>query len=313
VSGPAAEPLASVVIPTRDRAALLAHTARAALAQRGVALEVVVVDDGSTDDTASVLGALGDARLTVIRHPRPAGVSAARNAGVAAARGRWVAFLDDDDLWAPGKLAAQLDAAERLGRAWACSGSVSVAGPRLRIVAGGPPAAGEEIAAALRRRNIVPAGASNVVARADALRAVGGFDPALRHMADWDLWRRLARLGPPAVVPEPDVAYRLHDDNASADTTVLDDEIARVEARAGGARVDRAFVHRWAAWHLLRAGNRRDALRAYARAVAAGDVGSLARAAVALANPGVARRGLRRHRDAAWSSRADAWLGAFRD
>jgi glycosyltransferase involved in cell wall biosynthesis len=307
-------PLASVVVPTRDRAPLLAATVRAALAQRGVAVEVVVVDDGSAGGaTARALAGLADPRLAAIRHPHPLGVSAARNAGVAAARGRWVAFLDDDDLWAPDKLARQLAAAERLGRAWACSGSVSVAGAALRVVAGAPPPGAAAIAAALPRRNVVPAGASNVVARADALARAGGFDPALRHMADWDLWRRLARLGPPAVVDEPDVAYRLHDGNASADSAAIAHEIARVEARAGGAPVDRAFAHRWTAWNLMRAGRRGPAARAYLRAAAAGDVASVARAAVALAYPGVTRRPMARFgADPAWAARADAWLDAFR-
>lgn len=310
-------PLVSVVIPTRDRSALVVRTARSALAQRGVALELVVVDDGSADDTPAALAQLADPRLTVVRHPQPLGVSAARNTGVAAAAGRWVAFLDDDDLWAPDKLATQLAAAERLGRVWACSGSVTFMGDA-RIVAGAPPPPADVIAAALPVRNIVPAGASNVVARADALRATGGFDPGLRHMADWDLWIRLARLGPPAVVAEPAVAYRLHATNASADSAAIGAELARIEARThearGGRPVDRAFVHRWTAWNLLRAGRRGAALRAYGHAMAAGDVASVARAAVALAAPGVTRRRLPRlGADTEWIARADRWLRAFQD
>jgi glycosyltransferase involved in cell wall biosynthesis len=93
-----AAPDVSVVIPTRDRSRLLVLALRSALRQREVDLEVVVVDDGSGDDTPEVVAGLRDARVHLVRHPGPHGVSAARNSGIAAARGRWIAFLDDDDL-----------------------------------------------------------------------------------------------------------------------------------------------------------------------------------------------------------------------
>jgi hypothetical protein len=223
-----------------------------------------------------------------------------------------VAFLDDDDLWAPAKLASQVSAARRDGRAWACAGSVTVTSD-LRIVGGGPPPSGEAIAAQLPFRNTVPAGASNVLVRADALASAGPFDTRLRHISDWDLWIRLGQHGAPAVVREPLVAYRLHDGNASADTATLRAELELIGGRYGemrrGAPIDHAYAYRWAAWNLLRAGRRRDALAAYVSAVRAGDTRSLARAVVAVVHPGIARQTLRRHlQDPAWLSRAAAWL-----
>ena len=101
----------SVVIPTHNRSALLSRTLASALAQRGVEMRVIVVDDGSRDETAAMLARVGDPRLTILRHEQARGVSAARNAGIAAATGEWVAFLDDDDLWSPTKLAEQVSAA----------------------------------------------------------------------------------------------------------------------------------------------------------------------------------------------------------
>ena len=99
----------SVVIPTRNRTALLAMTLRSVLRQRDVTLEVIVVDEAaSTDDTGARLAAIRDPRLRVIHHDAPRGLPAARNHGAEEARGEWLAFIDDDDLWAPDKIGAIL-------------------------------------------------------------------------------------------------------------------------------------------------------------------------------------------------------------
>jgi glycosyltransferase involved in cell wall biosynthesis len=283
--------------------------------QNDVDLEVVVVDDGSRDDTADVVARLADPRVRLTRHEHPQGVSAARNRGIALATGEWIALLDDDDLWAPDKLVAQLCAARRLGRQWACTGSVTVT-DALEILAGGPPPSAEMIVRQLPWRNVVPAGASNVLVRRSALEETGVFDPRLRHIADWDLWIRLGALGPPAVVDEPLVAYRLHAGNASADAGAMAAELARVAERyralRRGAPIDLAYAYRWAAWHYMWMGHRGSAVRAYARATAAGDVASVGRALVALVDPGIARRRLKRYlRDASWEARAAAWLRAL--
>src|SRR4029453_7953121 len=99
----------SVVVPTRNRSALLARTLQSVLRQQDVEFEVIVVDEASTDETPAVLSALGNQRVRVIRHDSPRGLSAARNNGAAGASGEWLAFIDDDDLWAPDRLARQLD------------------------------------------------------------------------------------------------------------------------------------------------------------------------------------------------------------
>src|SRR6266542_1529901 len=101
----------SVVIPTRGRVDFLSCAVGAALGQQGVNVEVVVVDDASPDGTASWVAKQREDRLRLVRQDTQRGVSAARNSGVQAARGTWVAFLDDDDAWAPDKLESQLSAA----------------------------------------------------------------------------------------------------------------------------------------------------------------------------------------------------------
>src|SRR4030095_8630203 len=118
----------SVVVPTRNRSTLLSMTLRSVLRQQQVELEVIVIDEASTDDTAAMLATLGDPRVRVIHHDRPLGVSAARNRGAAEAHGEWLAFVDDDDLWAPDKLARQIQAAETAGRDWAYGGGGDING-----------------------------------------------------------------------------------------------------------------------------------------------------------------------------------------
>lgn len=105
---PLVRPEVSVVIPTHRRAALVVRAVESALAQTERAIEVVVIVDGPDAATVAALQAVAEPRLRVDVLPARRGIGAARNAGVQVARGRWVAFLDDDDEWAPGKLAAQL-------------------------------------------------------------------------------------------------------------------------------------------------------------------------------------------------------------
>jgi glycosyltransferase involved in cell wall biosynthesis len=101
-------PLLSVVIPTLNRAHLVCDAIESALSQRPGAVEVIVVDDGSTDDTAKLLEQRYGSRICLLSLPERRGAGAARNAGVRLATGELLAFLDDDDLWLPGKLDAEL-------------------------------------------------------------------------------------------------------------------------------------------------------------------------------------------------------------
>lgn len=301
----------AVVVPTRDRADLLALTLRSVLGQRGVEIEVVVVDDGDGPDTGGLVEALGDPRVKLVRNSAPRGVSSARNRGIASARREWVAFCDDDDLWAPGKLEGQLTAAEGEGAAWVYAGDVTV-DRDLRVLSGHEPPTPDEVLRTLPRHNSLPAGASNVVLRAEALARAGPFDLRLRTSEDWDLWLRLARTaGRPACIPRPLVALRAHPRMASRDTGQMLEDI-EVIARHHGIPVDRARHHRWAAWMALEDGDRGRALRHYARALQAGDWRSAGRAAVAILDPHVARRRRLPENDP-WAAQAQKWLDALRE
>jgi glycosyltransferase involved in cell wall biosynthesis len=289
-------PQVSVVVPSRNRRTLLRATLESILAQRGVELEAVVVDDGSTDGTAEDLAARGDPRLRVVRNEPAQGVARARNRGLDVARGAWVAFCDDDDLWAPDKLRSQLDAAERTGSAWCLTGVVWFAGAELVTYVPTPSSA--QIVAKLPSFNAVPGGCSNVAARREVLAAVGGFDTRMRVLADWDLWIRLSRVSAPAVVDEPLVAYRLHPGNMSGEAGGVLDELRLLEAKSadlrGGRRMDAAWFHRWMGYSALRGGHRRDAAAAFLRAASWQDRQSVLRAAAALVAPTLAWRVARR-------------------
>jgi len=302
--------LVSVIIPTRNRAHLLRRTLESVLKQSTENLEVIVVDDGSTDGSGAVAAAM-DPRVSVLRNPEPAGVSIARNRGIASASGEWIAFCDDDDLWAPNKLQEQLTAADTAGANWVYAGDVNV-NDQLRVLSGGPPPDPADVMARLPRCNPLASGGSNVVVRSNILAEVGGFDPALRRTEDWDLWIRIAQKGPPAYVRKPLVAYRFHRGNVIWDPREMVDEARRLAARYG-IPVDVLSMHRRAAWAALRGGRRLTAARHYALAVAGGDLRSVGRALIALIHPAVGSERLFGFldRDSDWIAEAERWIETF--
>jgi glycosyltransferase involved in cell wall biosynthesis len=281
-------PLVSVIIPTHNRSRLLTTTLRSALAQREVDLEIIVVDDGSTDGTPDVLGSASDPRLRSLRSDVARGVSAARNAGIEDARGAWVAFLDDDDLWAPTKLVRQLRAAAEARSTWVYAGAVKIdtAG---RIIGGRPPPAPDEIMARLPGWSIVPGGCSGVIVERTALDRTSLFDPRLVNLADWDLWIRLAGTGPPSFTDQPLVGYRVHAGQSSLDVGLVLREASMLE-RKHGMSVDRGALHHYLAHKSLLSGRRRAALEHFVRAAMQGEAREVMNVVWSLARARVLRR-----------------------
>jgi glycosyltransferase involved in cell wall biosynthesis len=247
---------------------LLALTLRSVLAQVGVELEVIVVDEASTDDTVQWVTALAEERVRLVRHATPQGVATARNHGAAQGRADWLAFVDDDDLWAPDKLSEQLRAAEASRADWVYTGAVNIA-ERCRIVYGRPPLTAEELMKALPHYNAVPGGGSNVVVRRKMWEEAGPFDTRLLNTEDWEMWIRLAKLGPAACVPRPLVAYRVHGSNSSLDVAEIVRGTRLIE-RVHNTTADWGNLHRYMAESYLRKGQRGAAVRQFVAAAMRG-------------------------------------------
>ena len=199
-------PRVSVIIPTYNRAALVAEAVASVLAQTCRDFEILVVDDGSTDGTAEALAAFAG-QMTVLRQPARRGVAAARNLGIAAARGRWLAFLDSDDLWLPEKLARQLAFLSAHPKLLLCQTEeiwvrrgVRVNKPLTHRMAGG-----NIFLQSLRRCLVSP---SAVLLHRRLFEDHGGFDEDLPAAEDYDLWLRLSWRYPVGLVPEPLIIKR---------------------------------------------------------------------------------------------------------
>ena len=203
----ASEPLVSVVIPTYNRAEPTVRAVRSALAQDWPALEVIVVDDASTDDTAFRIEAIGDPRLRLIRQPRNGGVARARNRGIDAAQGEIIGFVDSDDEWLPQKLALQvpalLSAPRRTGIVHGASENLRNDG-RVEIFA--PPPTGR-LFETLLETNVLHAFPTMALLKREVIETVGGFDPSLPAVEDWEFEIRAARFFDVTAVEAPVARY----------------------------------------------------------------------------------------------------------
>jgi GT2 family glycosyltransferase len=277
-------PEVSVVVPTFNRAHLLGASLGSLLGQQGVALEVVVVDDGSTDDTAARVAALGDARIRFLAQPH-GGIAAARNAGIAAARAPYVAFHDSDDEALPGRLAVPL--------------TYLRAHPEIDLVIqNGRLLPAEDMPGAREKPWVAPAVARALAGRPvgwaevfrwnlgqlqgmcftrRALAAVGPLDTSLAILDDLDLVLRVTARFAAVFLDVPAFAYRQHPAGAAQDRRQVREESIRVADKLAREHPEVLAV-------LGRAAFARRQARRYARLAAlrarAGDLGG-ARAALA--------------------------------
>ncbi len=217
-------PLVSVVVPAYNMERFLEATLRSALAQTFRDIEVVVVDDGSTDRTGAIADAFAaaDPRVRVL-HVQNGGVARARNIGIEAARGAWVAMLDADDVWHPDKIAAQVeDLSARKGSDWAASyvlsRGIDIDG---RVIPAGRPIVAEGYMPARHLFAKFVGNGSALMVRRDVALAVGGYDPSwaergLGGCEDLDFELKVARHWRFAAVPRYLVGYRGYPGNMSS-------------------------------------------------------------------------------------------------
>ena len=221
-------PLVSVIIPTYNCAPYLAEAIDSVLLQAGVNIEIIVVDDGSTDNTKDVVEKYRD-RITYISQVPRRGASAARNLGIQHASGEWIAFQDADDIWVPGKLSMQLDALQKYPdarlvfadtlvfrdgvvvqdslsptnlRNWCRSNTTQV-----------PDMYYGHVYRELVLRNCICT--ISVVLLRKVLDEVGLFDETMMVGEDYDLWLRIARNHPVVYLDRTFCKCRLRDDGLS--------------------------------------------------------------------------------------------------
>lgn len=210
-------PLISVVIPTHNRARYVLEAVNSALSQEFQDLEVVVVDDGSTDDTAEALGRIDDPRLRYVQKPKT-NAPDTRNHCIAAARGEWLLWLDSDDRLLPGWLARLGSILEAGTEADVYYGNLEVVdaqGRRLNIIRYEDFADKNALLLArLVPGNPLPLGGSLI--RKALLEEAGGFDVEFTRAHDYELWTRLAPRARFRHVPFLAVQWRWHDSNMSS-------------------------------------------------------------------------------------------------
>jgi glycosyltransferase involved in cell wall biosynthesis len=201
-------PVVSVIVPTYNRAHVLGRAIRSVLDQTYPNLELVVVDDGSSDDTEDVVQAFGDARISYLRHDANRGGSAARNTGIRAAAGDYLAFQDSDDEWLPDKLSRQLEVFataedERLGLV--TCGLIDLRGREQRVLLPRPAIWTRELFLTFE---CVPHGTPSLLVRLSAFPERVLFDERLPANQDWDYVFRLMEHCTVACVPHP--LFRAH-------------------------------------------------------------------------------------------------------
>lgn len=280
------QPLISVVVPAYNQAHYLAEALQSVLEQRYTNFEIIVVDDGSTDDTAQVAASFSDPRVRYVFQEN-AGLSAARNCGLHMAKGEWISFLDSDDRFLPTKL-------ERLAAEFVADGQLGLVAGQAIFIDGDGRTLDQRVEtplpadpADLLLGNPIHVG--SVLVRREWLDAVEPFDESLRACEDWDLWLRLALAGcPMRSICEPVSLYRVHGDQMTRESTRM--------RTAMLATLAKMFVHHdlpdeWRA--RKRAAYAAAHLRATARALHAGE-GEAARTDLASAvhlNPALLERG----------------------
>jgi len=213
--------LVSVIVPVYNRAHLLTETVASILAQTYRNIEIILVNDGSTDNSLEVIKALQQENHDVIRivDQNNQGQTIARNKGIEQSHGKYVAFLDSDDLWVPDKLEQQIPLFDRnVGLVYGGVEFIDECGETIGFDPCDPHVQGEIYPQLLVKNRMT--GGSVVVLR-EALEKVGVFDPEFSAAENWDLWLRICKVYQAKLVNKAVVKYRRHESNMSKDMMLM--------------------------------------------------------------------------------------------
>lgn len=215
-------PLVTVVIPTHNRSKLLKRAITSVLAQDCKDFELIVVDDDSTDDTLQTIMSFASQKIRYIKHASNYHASISRNTGIEHAKGEYLAFLDDDDEWSPGKLSAQLDlmskASPEVGLIYCWLDYINSQGEKVFEVH--PTLRGDVFLDVLDMQRL--GNSSTLLVKLSAANEVGGFDKTLPRGNDGDFIRRICQLYHVDVVPE--VLVKMHVDHGHERITSTDEQ-----------------------------------------------------------------------------------------
>lgn len=222
----------SVIIPSYNHARYVCQTIESVLAQTLPPHEIIVVDDGSTDNTSEIVAPLLD-RIHYVRHAN-CGVAATRNAGARLASGDYLTFIDADDLWLPQKLelqVARFEADPKLGLVHCGLEEITATGEFIcRRLDGMEGHVANEML--LWRRVTILGGGSTLMVPREVFDRFGGFDENLSTSADWDFCYRVARAHEVGFVPEVLLRYRLHPNNMHGNVRLTERDMMIVYAKA---------------------------------------------------------------------------------
>lgn len=214
-------PKVSVIIPTYNSAHFIIEAVDSVLAQTFTDFEILVIDDGSKDNTKEVLAEkYGDSIQYFYKEN--GGVSKARNFGIEKAKGKYVAFLDSDDAWIPEKLEKQIVALEQNPDKKACYASFYLCDEKLNPLEINQSERKSDALTDLLLIGNVVATPSTVIAEKEIFQQVGGFDHELSQCADWEMWIRIATKTEFIYVDEPLLKYRQHGSNMSKNAALLE-------------------------------------------------------------------------------------------
>lgn len=230
-------PSVSVILPTYNRASLLPRAVQSVLVQGYQDLELIIIDDGSADGTPEVVASSGDSRIRYVRFEQNRGIGAARHEGVSRAQGEFIAFIDSDDIWLPGKLELQthlfrkhtqfevifsnflnvnhVDGNRELGFR---QNQVGLAQLQVRQLETGVREISSGLHQAILGSNFISP--STVMLKADVVYRAGNFDPSLSGPEDFEFWWRLAAHGAQFAYTEQPLIERHKDSQSITSQTI---------------------------------------------------------------------------------------------